>query len=141
MILGDQRDRYRRVFVEAWRKHSAGEALEPLEHAIVAIIDAHPEYQEILTQSDVLVRDYSAADGDANPFLHMGMHVTIVEQITSDRPAGVRALYDELRRRFPDTHTLEHAMMRCLGESLLEAREKGTMPDEQRYLTCLRGLL
>lgn len=140
MILGEQRDRYRRVFADAWRKHTDGVPLEPLERAIVTVIDAHPEYQAVLTDPEALARDYPAGGGETNPFLHMGMHITIVEQISSDRPAGIRALYDALRRGFNDSHELEHAMMQCLAGSLQETREQGRMPDEKRYLSCLSRL-
>ena len=140
MIFGQQRDKIRRTFVDVWRKHSRGTPLEPLEQSIAAVIDAHPEFQGMLADPDSLVRDYPVEDGETNPFLHMGMHITIVEQITSDRPAGIRVLYDALRGRFADTHELEHAMMQCLAQSLLEAGERGQPPDEQRYLSCVRRL-
>ena len=140
MIVGRQRDKMRRTFVDVWRKHSSGTPLEPLEQSIAAVIDAHPEFQGMLADPDSMVRDYSAQGGETNPFLHMGMHIAIVEQITSDRPTGIRVLHDALRRCFADTHELEHAMVQCLAESLWEAREHGQAPDEQRYLSCVRRL-
>ncbi len=70
----------------------------------------------------------------------MGMHIAIIEQITTDRPYGIRALYERLRARYPSTHALEHAMMQCLAESLGESRDRGEPPDEQRYLACVRRL-
>lgn len=140
MIPGGQRDDYRRVFVEAWRKHTTGGPLEPLERAIVEVIDAHPEYRDVLADPEGLARDYPVEEGETNPFLHMGMHITIVEQVTSDRPPGIRDLYDSLRRRFPDSHALEHAMMQCLAESLWEAQARGGAPDQVRYLACVRRL-
>lgn len=140
MMFGQQRDQFRQVFVDVWRKHCHGAPLEPLEQAIAGVIGAHPEYQEMLAEPTSLTREYPAEGEDSNPFLHMGMHITIIEQITSDRPAGIRAAYDDLRGRFADTHGLEHAMMQCLAESLLEARERNRPPDEQRYLACVRLL-
>ncbi len=140
MMFGQQRDQFRQVFVDVWRKHGLGTPLEPLEQAIAGVIGAHPEYQEMLAEPASLSRDYPVQGEDSNPFLHMGMHITIIEQITSDRPAGIRAAYDDLRGRFADTHGLEHAMMQCLAESLLEARERNRPPDEQRYLSCVRLL-
>lgn len=140
MMFGDKREQYRRVFIEAWRKHADGTPLEPLERIVVDVIDAHPEYQEMLGSPDALERDYPAGDAAANPFLHMGMHITIIEQVTSDRPPGIRALYGELRQLFGDSHDVEHAMMQCLAGSLADARDRGDFPDEQRYLECLRRL-
>jgi len=140
MIFGQQRDQFRQVFVDVWSKHCQGTPLEPLEQAIAGVIGAHPQYQRILSEPASLLRDYPVEGEESNPFLHMGMHITIIEQITSDRPAGIRAAYDDLRGRFADTHALEHAMMQCLAESLLEARERNRPPDEQRYLSCVRLL-
>ncbi len=140
MIFGQQRDQIRRVFVDVWRKHSQGTSLEPLEQSIAAVIDAHPESHGVLADPDSLVRDYPVEGEETNPFLHMGMHISIVEQLSSDRPAGIRTFYDALRGRFPNTHELEHAIMQCLAESLLVAREHGQSPDERRYLSCLRRL-
>lgn len=155
MIFGRQRQQFRQVFVDVWCKYRQGAPLEPLEQAIAAVIGAHPEYHGLLAEPDSLSRDYpvcgegvygegvygQGVDGQgSNPFLHMGMHITIVEQISSDRPAGIRAVYDALRGRFHHSHALEHAMMQCLSESLLEARERNQPPDERRYLACVRLL-
>jgi hypothetical protein len=145
MIFGRQRIQFRQVFIDVWCKHCQGAPLEPLEQAIAAVIGAHPEYHGMLAQPDALSRNFPV-DGEgvagqgSNPFLHMGMHITIVEQISSDRPAGIRAVYDALRGRFHHSHALEHAMMQCLTESLLEARERNQPPDESRYLACVRLL-
>lgn len=143
MIYGE-RDRIRRVFFDAWRKHAAGEALEPLERALVTVIEAHPEYHTLLSDPAAIGRDFpiegEESSGEVNPFLHLGMHITIVEQITSDRPAGIRACYDRLRARFSDAHQLEHAMMQCLADVLRRSRESGAPPDERRYLACVHRL-
>lgn len=140
MIFGEQRDQFRRVFVDAWRKARRGAPLEPLEQAIVSVIGAHPEYHGILAQADVLTRDFAEQGDEANPFLHMAMHITIIEQITTDRPSGMRALYDSLRTHFHDSHALEHAIMQCLAQSLQAAREHGQVADEQGYIACVREL-
>jgi hypothetical protein len=140
MMFGAQRDQIRRVFVDVWRKHREGAALEPMERSIASVIEAHPEYQPVMSDPGALARDYALEAGEENPFLHMGMHITIIEQVTTDRPPGIRALYDRLRASYPDAHALEHAMMQCLAESLWGGRERGELPDERRYLACVRRL-
>lgn len=140
MLFAGQREQIRRVFVDAWRKHCDGVPLEPLERSIAAIVEEHPEYQQAMVDPDALARDYPVEDGETNPFLHMGMHMTIIEQVGSDRPSGIRALYARLRANHPDTHELEHAMMQCLARSLLSSQERNEPPDEQAYLRCLRRL-
>lgn len=141
MIFGRERGQIRRLFIDTWRKHLEGAPLAPLERSIAAVIEAHPEYHSVMSDPAAIIQEY-AIDDDAgsNPFLHMGLHISIIEQISSDRPEGVRVIYDRLRRRFADSHDLEHAMMRCLAETLEDGRARGEPPDERKYLHCLRRL-
>jgi hypothetical protein len=130
----------RRVFIEAWRKKRSGEPLEPMEDMIAAVVAAHPAYHRFLEQVDALEKEFGIDDGETNPFLHMSMHIAIREQVSTDRPAGIRAIYQDLLAGFPDSHTLEHALMDCLGASLWEAQRAGIAPDEAGYLECVREI-
>lgn len=142
MFYGDNRDEIRRRYLDAWRKEQAGLPQEPLEQLINQVIHHHPEYHPLLADTDTaLSRDYTPEQGETNPFLHMGMHITIQEQVLADRPAGIQALYRRLCRRFDDPHATEHRMMEILGEVLWEAQRSGQAPDEGRYLGRLRRLL
>jgi len=130
----------RGVFVNAWKKHRGGLALEPLEALVVEVIEAHPEYHEWLISEAAASRDFPVDAGVVNPFLHMSMHIALREQLETDRPSGVRALYQRLRLRGGEVHALEHAMMDCLGECLWRAQRGAMQPDEQAYLACLQRL-
>ncbi len=136
----ESRAEARRVFMNVWRKVSGGERLEPLEAIIADVIRQHPEYHGLLGSEASVDADFDADDGSVNPFLHMGMHVALHEQLQADRPAGVRALYQQLMASAAVPHDSEHRMLDCLGQVLWEAQRAGTMPDETRYLDCLRGL-
>jgi hypothetical protein len=70
----------------------------------------------------------------------MGMHITLAEQLGSDRPAGIRALHHKITLKTGDAHEAEHKMMECLGLILWEAQRSGQAPDEQAFLTCMRKL-
>lgn len=141
MLFGADRQQIRRYFAEVWRKRTAGSPLEPLEHIIAGVIENHPEYQSLLSGDDALLgREYPPEFGETNPFLHMGMHIALREQASGDRPAGVLALYERLRRRYGDSHAAEHAMMECLGLTLWEAQRAGVEPDEALYLRRLQRL-
>jgi len=72
----------------AWCKSQAGKILSPLEGQIAAIVQQHPEYHEAL-QPDGTEKDYVPEGGQSNPFLHMGLHLAVREQVATDRPAGV----------------------------------------------------
>lgn len=139
-MFGQNREQLRRFFQTSWAKRQAGQTLQPLEQLVAQIIEQHPEYHVYLGDDDQLLRDFTPEQGETNPWLHMGMHVTLGEQLGADRPAGIRALYQQIVVRFGDHHSAEHAMMDCLGVVLWEAQRAAKAPDEQVYLDCLRKL-
>lgn len=140
MMYGNDPAQYRRFFHETWRKHGAHLPLQPLEEIVARIIADHPEYHALLENPDQLDHGYSPEAGRSNPFLHMGLHIAIQEQLAADRPAGIRALYQRLVLGHADPHHMEHRMAECLAESLWEAQRVGGVPDEAAYLERLRGL-
>ena len=141
MFFGQNRDELRRFYIEAWRKHNEKLPIEPLEGMIIDIIAIHPEYQPLLADEEqALSHDYSTEQGQTNPFLHMGMHIAIREQLSTHRPAGINAAYETLLKQLGDVHPVEHRMMDCLGEAMWEAQRNNAAPDEAAYLSCLQGL-
>lgn len=142
MMFTQNRDQIRRFYCEVWRKQRDGLLLEPLEKQIHAVIEMHPEYHGLLDQPDTaLGREYLPEFGATNPFLHMGLHLALHEQLSTNRPAGIRVLVTEHRAQWPDAHALEHQMMECLAESLWRSQRDGSAPDEAAYLECLRQQL
>lgn len=139
MLYGQNREALRRVYMESWRKHTEGLPLSPLEHRVAGVIAEHPEYHRLLGP-DQLARDYPPETGATNPFLHMGMHIALREQLAGGRPVGITELQRAILRAAGSTHEAEHRMMDCLGEALWQAQRAGTPPDEAAYLDCLRGL-
>ena len=140
MLYGNDRDDLRRAYVDAWSKSCAGQPLEPLERLLAEVVADHPEYHDALEAPDALAREFPPEAGRSNPFLHMGLHVAIREQLATDRPPGVREHYATLLPRFGDAHRLEHALMECLAETLWDAQREGGVPDEGRYLSRVRRI-
>jgi hypothetical protein len=141
MFAGEGRDQMRRRYQEAWRKFSAREALEPLEAQIAAVIAEHPEYIGWLESGEAaLLAQFTPEGGRENPFLHMGLHLAIREQVATDRPAGIARVHQELAGRCPGAHEAEHRMIEPLAETLWEAQRSGAAPDEAAYLERLRRL-
>ena len=112
----------------------------PLEEMIVSVIALHPEYHGLLGNPDIADKDWLPDDGETNPFLHMGMHIAIQEQLSTDRPAGIAGIYKSIVEAIGDAHEADHKVMECLGEMLWQAQRENRMPDEQAYLNCLRKL-
>jgi hypothetical protein len=141
-MFGQDRDAMRRVFMSSWQKFKNNDPLEPLEALVASVVADHPEYQAIIESGDHAIdKDFTPDDGQTNPFLHMGMHISIREQVQADRPAGIAAAYQQLTMKNGDAHEAEHQMQECLGLILWEAQRSGSMPDEMQYLECLKKLL
>ncbi len=134
------RDEIRQVYLKVWQKMQNQSVLEPLEAIIADVIKLHPEYHSMLEMGETAKqKDFSPEDGQTNPFLHMGMHITLREQAGGDRPAGILEIYQKLVQQ-KGIHETEHAMMECLGQTLWNAQRHDAMPDENAYLACLRQL-
>jgi hypothetical protein len=138
---GYTREQLRRSYAEAWAKHLAGAPVTPLQAEIIDVIGAHPEFQGIVSDADAALAFEPGSAAAANPFLHMGLHLAVREQLSIDRPPGVRELHRQLQARYGDSHGAEHALMEALGETLWEAQRSGLAPDEARYLSLARERL
>jgi hypothetical protein len=141
-VFHDQdRSSLRRSYVDAWRKLRERAPLEPLEHQIATVVEEHPEYHPILeADGDAVLRDYAPEDGQSNPFLHLGLHLAIREQVATNRPAGITSIHVALARRLGSAHEAEHRMIECLGEALWRSQRSGLPPDEAAYLEALRKI-
>lgn len=141
-MYGSDRNQLRRMYCRAWARLLQGLPLEPLEAAIAEVVREHPEYQRLLEDEErALAGEYAPEGGESNPFLHMGMHLGLREQLAVGRPQGITEVHRALLTRHGSAHEAEHRMMECLGAALWEAQRRGSAPDEAAYLTCLRGLL
>ena len=142
MFAGQDRGQTREVFFRAWRAHREGHPLEGVEKLIVQVVLRHPEYHALLEHPEpARERDYFPESGQTNPFLHLGMHIAIEEQLSIDQPRGIRGYYQKILMRLPDEHAAQHHMMECLGEMLWQASRQATAPQETVYLDCLKRLL
>lgn len=139
-MFGQDREQLRRFYQQSWQKRCNGEPLEGLEALVAQIVEQHPEYHPLLIQENSLQQDFRVEDGNTNPFLHMGMHVTLAEALSTDRPSGIRGLYTKIAQKIGDPHQAEHKMMDCLGLILWEAQRANRAPDEQAFLACLKQL-
>jgi len=128
----------RRFFCEAYRKRRAGEILTPMDAIAADWIDQHPEYHDALGDAEEAVaRDYSVEGGQANPFLHLSMHLSITEQVSVDQPRGIRAAYEALAARVGE-HDAQHEIMECLGEMIWASQRAGLPPDAEQYVECVK---
>jgi len=137
-MFAQDRTELRQMFVTAWQKHVDKQLMEPLEAVIAKIIELHPEYHSLLENQAALDKDYTPEMGETNPFLHMAMHISIQEQLSTQRPSGIEQIYQSMLGKIKDPHETEHLMMECLGKMLWEAQSQNRAPDESDYLNCLK---
>jgi hypothetical protein len=136
------RDQLRRSYAEAWGKRLAGLPLSPLEALIADVLALHPEYHAMVADPEAQL-EFEAAAGapETNPYLHLGLHLAVREQVAIDRPPGVRTLHRRFQVQCGDPHAAEHALMEALAETLWDAQRSGGAPDEQLYLRRARERL
>ena len=137
-MFGNQREQLRQFYCDAWQKHlEQKESLSPLEQQVAAVIKEHPEYHKLLENKDASISaEYLPEMGETNPFLHLGMHLGIRDQVSTDRPPGIAELYQRLVS-LKGIHDAEHAMMECLAEMIWQAQQNQTAPDDILYMDCL----
>ncbi len=137
-MFGTDRNQLRQMYKSAWEKFQQQQILSPLETQIVEVIKEHPEYHHFITQIEV---DFPPEQGQTNPFLHMGLHLGLREQVSTNRPAGITDIYQQLIELKKTPHDAEHAMIDCLAEAMWSAQVNNLPPDEGAYFNCLKTLL
>ena len=141
MMFGQNRQQLRQFYHDSWQKKQTNQSLSALESVVAQVISEHPEYHKIFNSDSSLEQEYFVEDGQTNPFLHMGLHISLHEQISTDRPQGIRDLYQQLQVKFGNAHDAEHQMMECLTESLWLAQRNNQPPSESAYLQAIKQLL
>jgi len=134
-MFNPSRDEVREMFFDAWRKYRQGVPLAGIESAALDVILLHPEYHAML-DAPQRYRDRDYTD-EANPFLHMSLHLALEEQLSIDQPPGIAHRFQVLISKFHDRHEALHQALECLAETLWRAERAGRAPDAAAYLSCL----
>lgn len=138
-MFNPSREQVRQFFFELWRKYQSAQTLSPLEGIGAQVARMHPEYHAVLENPGrFLERDYLPELGETNPFLHMSLHLSILEQLSIDQPPGIAEAYRALQLRHGEEHAAQHDLMACLAETVWQAQRAGAPPDSAFYLQRLR---
>ena len=141
MFYGDTIQETRQMFFSSWAHYLQKKNLTPLEQQIVQVLLDHPEYHKVIEQSTKFQEQAFYPElGQTNPFLHMGLHLGVREQIATDRPAGIAQAYKKLLKKYHDPLAVEHLIMDQLAECLWLSQKNNQPPDEQHYLSALSQL-
>lgn len=132
------RDQARQFLFDAWAKYQQQHTLTDLEKIAVDVISIHPEYHAVLSSAEQhKAQEYFPESGETNPFLHLNLHLSIIEQVQIDQPIGIKAHYQQLLTHFQDQHQAQHVLLDCLAESIWHAQRQQQPLDSQYYLNLI----
>jgi Domain of unknown function (DUF1841) len=139
-IFNPSRDQVRDFFVETWRKFRFGNPLTPIEQMAIEIVHAHPEYHAVLEHPNYRSLTYFPEQGETNPFLHMSLHLSILEQISINQPQGIREIYETLQSRMGNDADAQHLLMECLAEIIWQSQRNKVPLDQDQYLSHIKNV-
>jgi hypothetical protein len=140
MFYGNTIQDTRELFFSSWARYQQHAMLSGLEQQIVRVILDHPEYHALLNnQNKYQDTAYYPELGQTNPFLHMGLHLAVREQVTTDRPQGISAAFKHLLNQYKDPLDSEHLIMEQLAECLWLSQKNNVPPDDTAYLNRVRS--
>jgi hypothetical protein len=138
-LFNPTRDQVRQFFFETWAKFKAKQSLTELEAIALEVMQMHPEYHHVLDAPERYIdQAYFPEMGETNPFLHMSLHLSILEQISINQPLGISDAYQALLKKFSEPHHAQHELMECLAETIWQAQRTQTSPDNEVYLALIR---
>lgn len=137
-LFNPSRDQVRQFFFESWAKFKAQQALSALEALALDVMQMHPEYHAVLDAPErYREQEYFPEMGETNPFLHMSLHLSILEQIAINQPPGIAEAYQALRQKHDDAMHAQHDLMDCLAETVWRAQRDHQPLDAEAYLSCV----
>ncbi len=142
-LFNPSRDEVREFFFNTWSKYKQSQLLTDLEKIGLSVMLLHPEYHSVLdAPAQFKHQEYFPDFGETNPFLHMSLHLSILEQISINQPIGIAGIYEALKLKHQNEHQFEHNaqhdILDCLGETIWQAQRNNSALDSQQYLNLLQ---
>ena len=137
-MIQTERNQLRQLFIDCWQHHQSKRPLDAAQKQILSVLLQHPEYHSLFNDCQTLINnDYTT---DNNPFLHMSLHLSLQEQLSTGRPKDIKKIYDDLCTKLGDQHVAEHQIMDIMANILWDAQQNNQPPCEQLYLEKLLSL-
>ena len=138
-LYNPSRDQVRQFLFDAWAKFKQQSALTDLEKIAVEVMQMHPEYHAILDAPErYMSQQYFPEMGETNPFLHISLHLSVIEQISINQPIGIAQAYRVLLEKHQDQHLAQHDILDCLAETIWHAQHNQQPLDSAHYLGLLQ---
>ncbi len=138
-LYNPSRDQARQFLFDAWAKFKQQAQLSDLEKIAVEVMQMHPEYHAILDAPErYMQQQYFPEMGETNPFLHLSLHLSVIEQISINQPIGILDIYEQLKQKHQDQHLAQHDILDCLAETIWQSQRNNTPLDSAHYLSLLQ---
>jgi hypothetical protein len=138
-LYNPSRDQARQFLFDAWAKFKQHLPLSDLEKIAVEVMQMHPEYHTILDAPErYMQQQYFPEQGETNPFLHLSLHLSVIEQISINQPIGIGQIYEKLKLKHSDQHMAQHDILECLAETIWQSQRNNTPLDSAHYLGLLQ---
>jgi hypothetical protein len=137
-LYNPSRDQARQFLFDAWAKFKQNSPLTDLEKIAVEVMQMHPEYHVVLESPErYMTQQYFPEMGETNPFLHLSLHLSIIEQVSINQPIGISKVYATLCDKHNDKHLAQHDLLECLAETIWQAQRNNSPLDSAHYLNLL----
>jgi len=137
-MYSNDRNAYRQAYFTVWQKYQKKIPLDQLESQLLEIMLQHTEYYSVFENPNgFLEQEFTMEE---NPFLHLSLHLTINEQRMTNRPQGIKKIYKELVEKYQNEHEVQHRIMECVQRIMQMAQMNGNMPNDEEYLSALKGI-
>lgn len=143
-LYNPSRGQVRQFFFDTWAKFKQNSVLTDLEKIAAQVIQMHPEYHAILDSPERHInQQYFPEMGETNPFLHLSLHLSVIEQLNINQPIGIVEVYDKLRQVYnveksESNHMAQHDLLECLAETIWQAQHNNEPLDSANYLKRLK---
>lgn len=139
-LFNPSRDQVRQFFFDTWAKFQKQQPLTDLEGIALQVIQMHPEYHAVLNAPEKYMEQaYFPEMGETNPFLHMSLHMSILEQISINQPIGIAGAYQALKLKHGNESDAQHDLMDCLAETIWQAQRTGQSLDANAYYERIKA--
>ncbi|MBI3359464.1 MAG: DUF1841 family protein [Nitrospirae bacterium] len=128
------------IYGSVWEKIKKGEALSGDAEMIAETMIAHPEFDPFWLAGETAFQPQEINGFIVNPLVHIGLHVTIEQQLDADNPVEVRMALKGLLEKGITRHEAIHQIAGVWGDLYFRSVRRGGPFEDWTYLQELTRL-
>jgi len=128
------------LYKSVWEKMKTGETQEGDAGLIAETMKAHPEFEPFWGMGEAAFQPQEVNGYIVNPLVHIGLHVIVEKQISSDEPMEVSVAIRQLLSQGIPRHEAIHHVAGIWGNLYFRSVRRGDPMEEWVYLQELMAL-